>query len=127
MLISYVAVVVIGISLIFLAESLYPSVVEIDYSKFIVGFQTMSSQLRFDFFFIMTLLPMTVGLMLLSKNNLKHADSILILIFGTIIAGPLLVMSTYEYEILMYRHVLLLVFFSIGIGMLFSKKLVHHS
>ena len=126
-LISYVVVVAIAVSLVFLAESLYPNVIEINYSEFILGFQTISAQLRFDFFFIMTLLPMTVGLMLLSKNNLKHADSILILIFGTIIAGPLLVMSTYEYEILMYRHVLLLVFFSIGIGMLFSKKLVHHS
>ena len=127
MLISYVAVVVIGISLIFLAESLYPSVVEIDYSKFIVGFQTMSSQLRFDFFFIMALLPVTVGLMFLSKNNLKHADSILILIFGTIIASPLLVTFTYHYEILPYRFVPLLVFFSIGVGMFFSKKLVHNS
>ena len=123
MLISYVAVVVIGISLIFLAESLYPSVVEIDYSKFIVGFQTMSSQLRFDFFFIMTVLPVTVGLMFLSKNKLKHADSILILIFGTIIASPLLVAFTFHYEILPYRFVPLLVFFSIGAGMFFSKKI----
>ena len=126
-LISYVIVVVLVIALVFAGDSVYSDVLEINNSKFILGFQSISSQLRFDFFFIMTLLPMTVGLMLLSKNNLKHADSILILIFGTIIAGPLLVMSTYEYEILMYRHVLLLVFFSIGIGMLFSKKLVHHS
>ena len=127
MLISYVVVVVIGISLVFLAESLYPSVIEINYSKFIVGFQTISSQLRFDFFFIMTVLPVTVGLMFLSKNKLKHADSILILIFGTIIAGPILVTSTYFYEIFPYRFVPLLVFFSIGVGMFFSKKLVHHS
>ena len=123
MLISYVVVVVIGISLVFLAESLYPSVIEINYSKFIVGFQTMSSQLRFDFFFIMTVLPVTVGLMFLSKNKLKHADSILILIFGTIIAGPILVTSTYFYEIFPYRFVPLLVFFSIGVGMFFSKKI----
>jgi hypothetical protein len=75
----------------------------------------------------MTLLPVTVGLMFLSKNKLKHADSILILIFGTIIAGPILVTFTYHYEILPYRFIPLLVFFSIGVGMFFSKKLVHHS
>ena len=126
-LISYVIAVVLAIALVFVGDSVYPNVIEINYSKFIVGFQTISAQLRLDFFFIMALLPVTVGLMFLSKNNLKHADSILILIFGTIITGPLLVMSTYEYEILMYRNIPLLVFFSIGIGMLFSKKLVHSS
>jgi len=75
----------------------------------------------------MTLLPVTVGLMFLSKNHLKQADSILILIFGTIIASPILVMFTYHYEILPYRFIPLLVFFSIGVGMFFSKKLVRLS
>ena len=126
-LISYVVVIGIILSVVFLSETMYTSVIEINYSKFILGFQTIAAQLRFDLFFIMALLPVTVGLMLLSKNNLKHADSILILIFGTIITGPLLVMSTYEYEILMYRHIPLLVFFSIGVGMFFSKKLVYDS
>ena len=58
-----------------------------------------------------------------SKNKLKHADSILILIFGTIIASPILVTFTYHYEILPYRFIPLLVFFSIGVGMFFSKKI----
>ena len=75
----------------------------------------------------MTLLPVTVGLMFLSKNKLKHADTILILIFGTIIASPILVTFTYHYEILPYRFIPLLVFFSIGMGMFFSKKLVNNS
>jgi hypothetical protein len=65
--------------------------------------------------------------MFLSKNKLKHADSILILIFGTIMAGPILVMFSPFYEIHLYRFVPLLVFFSIGVGMFFSKKSVHHS
>ena len=92
-----------------------------------LGFQVIISQLRFDFFFIMTLLPLTVGLLFLSKNGLKHADSILVLIFGTIIASPVLVTFTYHYEILPYRFIPLLVFFAIGIGMFFSKKLVNDS
>ena len=90
-----------------------------------LGFQVIVSQLRFDLFFIMMILPVTVGLMFLSKNKLKHADSILILIFGTIITAPTLVTFTYHYEILPYRFIPLLVFFSIGVGMFFSKRSVN--
>ena len=126
-LISYVVMVSVAISLVFLGDTVYPDVIEVNYSKFILGFQVIIAQLRFDLFFVMVLLPVTVGLMFLSKNKLKHADSILILIFGTIISSPILVTFTYHYEILPYRFIPLLVFFSIGVGMFFSKKLVHHS
>ena len=126
-LISYVVIVSVAIAIVFLGDTVYPDIININYSKFILGFQIISAQLRLDLFFIMTLLPVTVGLMFLSKNKLKHADSILILIFGTIIASPILVTFTYHYEILPYRFIPLLVFFSIGVGMFFSKKLVHHS
>ena len=67
------------------------------------------------------LLPVTVGLYVLSKNT-YNTDVIHSLIAGTIIFGPILVMSTYFYEILPYRYVPTLVFFSIGIAMFFSKK-----
>ena len=123
-LISYVVVVSAAIALIFLGDTVYPDVIDVNYSKFILGFQVIIAQLRFDLFFIMALLPVTVGLIFLSKNKLKHADSILILIFGTIIASPILVTFTYHYEILPYRFIPLLVFFSIGVGLFFSKKLV---
>ena len=121
-LISYAVIVLVAIALIFIGDTVYPTIIDVNYSKFLLGFQIIIAQLRFDLFFIMTLLPVTVGLMLLSKNKLKHADSILILIFGTIIAGPILVTLTYHYEILPYRFVPLLVFFSIGVGMFFSRK-----
>ena len=121
-LISYAVIVLVAIALIFIGDTVYPTIIDVNYSKFLLGFQIIIAQLRFDLFFIMTLLPVTVGLMLLSKNKLKHADSILILIFGTIIAGPILVTFTYHYEILPYRFVPLLVFFSIGVGMFFSRK-----
>jgi len=126
-LISYVVMVSVAISLIFLGDTVYPDVIEVNYSKFILGFQVIIAQLRFDLFFVMVLLPVTVGLMFLSKNKLKHADSILILIFGTIISSPILVTFTYHYEILPYRFIPLLVFLSIGVGMFFSKKLVRLS
>ncbi len=113
--------------IVFVGDTIYPDVIDVNYSKFMLGFQVIIAQLRFDLFFIMTILPTTVGLIILSKNGLKHADSILILIFGTIIVAPILVTFTYHYEILPYRFIPLLVFFSIGIGMFFSKKLVNDS
>ena len=121
-LISYIVIVSVAIALVFVGDTVYPNVIDVNYDKFILGFQVIITQLRFDIFFIITLLPVTVGLVFLSKNKLKHADSILILIFGTIIASPILVTFTYHYEILPYRFVPLLIFFSIGVGMFFSKK-----
>ena len=122
---SYVITVGLAIGLVFFGETVYPDVIEINYNNFILGFQAIASQLRFDFFFIITILP--VGLLFLSKNNLKHADSILILIFGTIIASPILVTFTTHYDIQPYRFIPLLIFFSIGIGMFFSKKSIKAS
>jgi len=126
-LISYVVTVLLAMALVFLGDTVYPDVIDVNYNKFILGFQVIMAQLRFDLFFIMVLLPVTVGLIFLSKNKLKHADSILILIFGTIIASPILVTFTYHYEILPYRFIPLFVFLSIGVGMFFSKKLVKSS
>jgi len=121
-LISYIVIVSAALALIFVGDTIYPDIIDVNYSKFILGFQVIIAQLRFDLFFIMALLPVTVGLIFLSKNKLKHADSILILIFGTIIASPILVAFTYHYEILPYRFIPLLIFFSIGVGMFFSKN-----
>ena len=126
-LISYVVIVGLAIALIFLGETVYPDVIDINYNKFILGFQAISSQLRFDFFFMMTLFPVTVGLMFLSKNKLKHADSILILMFGTIIFSPVLVTFTSHYDIHPYRFVPILVFFSIAVGIFFAKKSIKFS
>jgi len=121
-LISYVVIVSAAVAVIFVGDTIYPDIIDVNSSKFILGFQVIIAQLRFDLFFIMALLPVTVGLIFLSKNKLKHADSILILIFGTIITSPILVAFTYHYEILPYRFIPLLIFFSIGVGMFFSKN-----
>jgi hypothetical protein len=68
------------------------------------------------------LLPVSIGLFFLARNQLKEADSIMFLILGTILAGPILIMVTAFYEILPYRLVPLIVFVAIGIGLFFSKK-----
>jgi len=120
--VSYVVIIGIAILVIFSGETIYPNVIEIDSSKFFIGLATFGPLLRYDFFFLLTILPVVIGLTFLAKNNTKEVDSILFLILGTLISGPILIMFTNFYEILPYRYIPLIIFFSIAIGMFFTKK-----
>jgi len=122
LLASYVAIIGISAIVIFSGDAIYPNVIQIDSSKFFIGLATFGPLLRYDFFLLMTILPVVVGLTLLAKNSFKETDSILFLILGTLLAGPILIVFTNFYEILPYRYIPLIVFFAIGIGMFFSKK-----
>ena len=121
LLISYVLIIGIAIAIIYSGDTIYPDVVKIDPSKFFIGLATFGPLLRFDFFLLFTILPVVIGLTYLAKNY-RETDSILFLILGTLIAGPVLIVFTNFYEILPYRYIPLIVFFSIGIGLFFSKK-----
>ena len=119
---SYIAIIIIAISILFLGKSIYTDVVEIEPSKFFLGFADTAMQFRYDTFFTIMLLPVTVGLYLISKNN-TDTDTIHSLILGTIIFSPILITFTYFYDILPYRFVQTLVFFAIGVGFFFSKRI----
>ena len=94
---------------------------EFNTGDFWAGFTTWSFQLRFDTLFLLFIIPVTVCLFIKSRNGLLEADSALILIAGSILAMPLLAGLT-GYNIHPYRDVPLMVFFAIGIGMLFAKR-----
>ena len=121
-LLSYVVIISAAVIVIFAGETLYPKVFEIDASSFILGFAATAFQFRSELFILVMLLPVSIWLFILAKNRLKEADSILFLIFGTILAGPVVVMMTYFYEVLPYRLIPLIVFIAIGIGLFFSKR-----
>jgi len=121
-IISYVVIIGISGIVIFSGDTIYPNVIQIDPSKFFIGLATFGPLLRYDFLLLMTILPVVVGLTLLTRNSFKETDSILFLILGTLIAGPILIVFTNFYEILPYRYIPLIVFFAIGIGMFFGKK-----
>ena len=121
-LLSYVVIITTAVGVIFTGETLYPKVFEIDPPSLILGFAATAFQFRGDLFILVMLLPVSIWLFILAKNRLKEADSILFLIFGTILAGPVLVMMTYFYEVLPYRLIPLIVFVAIGIGLFFSKR-----
>ena len=118
---SYVAIILVAVCIIFVGKSIYTDVVEIEPSRFFLGFADTAMQFKYDIFFTIMLLPVIVGLYVLSKNT-SDTDTIHSLILGTIFFSPLLITFTYFYDILPYRHVPTLVFFAIAIGFFFSKK-----
>ena len=120
-LVSYIVIIILAISVIFLGKSIYTDVVEIESSKFLLGFADTAMQFRYDIFFMIMLLPVTVGLYVLSRNN-PDTDIIHSLIAGTIIFSPILITFTYFYEILPYRFVPTIVFFAIAVALFFSKR-----
>ena len=122
LLISYAIAFGIMLGLFSSQDAVYDDVVRIDLERFAMSFAHFSAQIRFDFLLIFTILPMTIALFFMSKNGMKQADSIMVLFFGTLFAGPLIALLTDHYVILPYRFVPLIVFFAIAVGLIFSRK-----
>jgi len=89
-------------------------------NEFWIGFTSFAAQLRFDSLVVLFLIPLIVGLLFSSSKN-KHAESIMVLIGGMLLAAPLLTGFTDQTN-QPYRFVPLVTFFAIGIGVLLSKK-----
>jgi len=123
--ISYVIIFLVVLLTVVFAETLgyEKSLTSFDYADFVSGFTTWAFQLRIDALVLMFLLPLTIGLFIKSRQGLKEADSILVLISGILISVPLLVGFT-EFNIQPYRWIPLIAFFAIGVGVLLSKTSV---
>ena len=87
--------------------------------EFLVGFAAFAFQMRFDVITVLFLMPLIFGLFIISKNN-RHANSISFLIVGILFSAPLLSGLTDQTN-QPYRQLPLIVFFAVGVGMLFSK------
>jgi len=121
-LISYgLAVALIG-GIFVIGESIYENLLRIDYSEFVIGFSAWYNQMRSDVFLILTILPLTVGLFLTSRRGIFDADSILVLMAGILLLGPILALLTDFYFVLPYRYIPLVVFFAVGIGVFLAKR-----
>ena len=94
---------------------------DLSFAEFVQGFAAWSYQLRFDYLLFMFYLPLTVGLILVARSGLKQADSILVLMGGTLLAAPLLSGVT-GFNIFPYRYIPFIVFFAIGVGVLLSRR-----
>ncbi len=85
------------------------------------GFSTFSSTFRIDSHVLLFLLPLTVGLFIASRKGVLHADSIMFFILTMLLYSPFLGALTYAQNA-PYRFIPMIVFFAIGVGVLFSKR-----
>jgi len=94
---------------------------EFDAKEFWMGFTSFSYQLRFDGLVMLFMIPLMVGLFLVSRSGIKHGESIMVFISGMLLIAPILTGFTNQTN-QPYRFVPLVVFFAIGVGVLLSKR-----
>ena len=120
--ISYLIISGALVGALFLAEGLGygERLTSFEYIDFVSGFTSWAFQLRIDGLVLMFLLPLVFGLFLRSRNGIKEAESIMVLIAGILLSVPIVAGFT-EFNIQPYRWIPLIVFFAIGVGVLLSK------
>ncbi len=118
---AYGAIIAIGVGFLLSSNINIFLISEFDADLFWQGFTSFSYQLRFDGFVLIFLLPLTVGLFLLSRSGIIQSDSILVLIAGILLTAPLMTGFT-DNTNQPYRFVPLVVFFAMGVGVLLSKR-----
>ena len=94
---------------------------EFNAKEFWMGFTSFSYQLRFDGLIMLFMIPLVVGLFVVSKRGVKHGESILVLISGILLIAPILTGITNQTN-QPYRFLPLVVFFAVGVGVLLSKR-----
>jgi hypothetical protein len=120
---SYAAVFIITYAIFETGRSIiYDDIVRFSITSFYDAFTGWGNAMQLDPVIILCLVPLTIGLLIKSLNGIKQADSILIMIAGTILAGPLISLITDFYYILPYRFIPFVIFVAIGIGLMFSKR-----
>jgi len=122
LLLSYGIIILIGISVLLIADFSVVEIETFDPHSFWSGFGAFSSQFRFDGLIIIFLLPLVIGLFQLSRNGIKQADSIMVLILGMLLLAAIMPAIT-NYTNNPYRFIPLVIFFALGVGVLLSKKI----
>ena len=98
------------------------NIIKIDFNSFLNGFTGWGNSMQLDPFAVLCIVPLTIGLFFKSLKGIKQSDSILIMIMGTILAGPLIALVTDFYFILPYRFIPFIVAVAIGVGVFLSKE-----
>ena len=87
-----------------------------------MGVDIFSSQMQFDTFLLIMILPTTIGLFFAARNGVKHAESMLFFIPSLLLFGPLVALVTDYFVILPYRFIPLIAFFSISMGIVIFRN-----
>ena len=121
-IISYGIIILIMLGLFAMGNTIYDDVVHIDFNRFMNSLSDFSSQMRYDHFMLVMVLPITIGLFFTARAGLIQAESLLFFISVLLLAGPLVALLTDFYVILPYRFIPLIAFFSISIGVVIFKN-----
>jgi len=92
-----------------------------DTKDFQMGFTSFAYQLRLDGLVMLFTIPLMVGLFIVSRNGIKHGESMMVFISGILLISPILTGFTPQTN-QPYRFLPLIVFFAMGVGVLLSKK-----
>jgi hypothetical protein len=119
---SYIIIITIGVALLVVTGATLHSLnLQFKPHDFWMGFSSVSSALRLDGLILLTLLPLTVGLFVMSRKGIVQADSILFLIMGILLSAPFLPGLSPIINV-PYRFIPLVVFFAMGAGVMLSKR-----
>ena len=121
-MISYGIVIIVMFGLFALGNTIYDDIIHIDINRFMNSLSDFSSQMRFDYFMLMMILPVTIALFSVSRTGIIHAESLLFFISVLLLAGPLVTLLTDFYVILPYRFIPLIAFFSISVGVIIFRN-----
>jgi len=122
LVVSYAIMFCVILSIWSLDDSIYSDIIRFDLGQILIGFTKLSYQLRFDLLLLVAILPLTIALILKSRQRIDIATSVLFLMTGSIFLGPIVEMFSDFYVILPYRFIPTIVFFSVGVGILFNTK-----
>ena len=118
----YVGMFIAVIGIWQMDQSLYTKIIELNATNLLIGFTKWSYQMRYDYVLTFSLIPLLVALYYKAKEKIVEAEIVIFLIFGILISGPIIESLTNFYGIFPYRFVPLIIFFALGVGILFRKK-----
>ena len=118
----YVGMFIAVIGIWQMDQSLYTKILELNATNLLIGFTKWSYQMRYDYLLTFSLIPLLVALYYKAKEKIVEAEIVIFLIFGILISGPIIESLTNFYGIFPYRFVPLIIFFALGVGILFRKK-----
>ena len=121
-IVSYGIVILVMLGLFALGNTIYDDIIHIDFNRFMNSLSDFSSQMRFDYFMLAMILPVTIALFFVSRSGVVYAESLLFFIPVLLLAGPLVTLLTDFYVILPYRFVPLIAFFSISVGVVIFRN-----
>jgi hypothetical protein len=84
------------------------------------GFTAFNANLQHDGLILIFLLPLTIGLYVVYRRRIRHADSFLFLIMGILLSAPILI-AVSNITNTPYRFITLVTFFAISVGIILSK------